>query len=264
LINNLKAYGASALLGEAEKMRFTPEGGRNDQLVRSAFKLGQLMPIGAVSLGQILDVLGSAAQEAGLPNREILYTIRNGAKAGRDRPRMFGHKTNECKEVRTFERDILSHTANQPIRKNVYSSKYIYDAALIETRLLMMPFLPATQCRVLVCLRRAVLTGSPKVVNGFTCIVQTEIAEQAGISRDHVRRCLYEFAQKDLLMMMPDPPQHHSDGKHPKRSTYIILFEWVIAGAVDVIAEKISTVESVTKISTHTQMLEIEFEEVEA
>lgn len=80
-------YGRAALDGEAANVRSTPEGGRNQALVRSAFRCGQLTAAGHLDRGEVEAELRAAALDAGLGERETDRTIRSGFEAGMLEPR---------------------------------------------------------------------------------------------------------------------------------------------------------------------------------
>lgn len=82
-------YYRKALEQEMAEVASTPEGGRNDQLNRSAFNLGQLVPHG-LSEDEVFDSLTAAAHSttgAPMSDTEIERTIRSGIEAGRQQPR---------------------------------------------------------------------------------------------------------------------------------------------------------------------------------
>lgn len=82
-----RRYALSALDREVEMLRSTPEGGRNDQLNRSAFALGQLVGAGALDYDAVVSVLVDAARQIGLGDREIAATVRSGMDDGKADPR---------------------------------------------------------------------------------------------------------------------------------------------------------------------------------
>ncbi len=71
---------------EIRDLRMAPEGTRNAQLNRCAFKLGQLVPH-ALSYHEVESQLHAEAAAIGLAEREIVATIRSGLDAGMDEPR---------------------------------------------------------------------------------------------------------------------------------------------------------------------------------
>ena len=84
---SVPAYGKRALENEAQAVAHAPEGGRNDQLNRSAFALAQLVAGGHLSQTLVESVLLQAGLHAGLRNSECVATIRSGMRAGLQHPR---------------------------------------------------------------------------------------------------------------------------------------------------------------------------------
>lgn len=81
-------YGRKALDGECETVASTREGNRNNQLVTSAFRIGQLVGGGHVDLGDAARALLAAACACGLPDDQgTRGTILRGLNAGRSIPR---------------------------------------------------------------------------------------------------------------------------------------------------------------------------------
>lgn len=80
-------YGMAALRGEMETVANAPEGQRNSRLNKSAFRIGQLVGGGEVSMADAQAFIVSAAQSAGLPEREARKTFQNGVTAGTNHPR---------------------------------------------------------------------------------------------------------------------------------------------------------------------------------
>lgn len=76
----------AAFDGELRDLRLAAEGTRNDQLNRTAFNLGQLVPH-ALNRYEVESVLHNEAMSIGLTDRETLATIRSGIEAGMDEPR---------------------------------------------------------------------------------------------------------------------------------------------------------------------------------
>jgi hypothetical protein len=76
----------AAFDGELRDLRLAAEGTRNDQLNRTAFNLGQLVPH-ALNRYEVESVLQSEAAGIGLTDRETLATIRSGIEAGMEQPR---------------------------------------------------------------------------------------------------------------------------------------------------------------------------------
>lgn len=80
-------YGMTALENECRAMSQTGEGGRNDQLNRSAYALGQLVAGGELTQATVEADLWAAAASAGLDDREIEITMRSGLQKGMESPR---------------------------------------------------------------------------------------------------------------------------------------------------------------------------------
>lgn len=81
-------YGQKALDGECETVAGTVEGGRNNQLVTSAYRLGQLIGGGHLDRGEAARALLAAALRTGLPDDSgTRGTIVRGLDAGRLNPR---------------------------------------------------------------------------------------------------------------------------------------------------------------------------------
>jgi hypothetical protein len=80
-------YGLAALEAELLKIRTAPEGGRNETLNRSTFKLAQLVAGGQLELAQLEAEATAAALQAGLGEQETEDTIASAITAGFRRPR---------------------------------------------------------------------------------------------------------------------------------------------------------------------------------
>lgn len=80
-------YGAKALDEELAAVRRTAEGGRNEQLNRSAFALGQLVAGGELDRALVEAELFAAALACGLTESETKATIRSGLGDGEKEPR---------------------------------------------------------------------------------------------------------------------------------------------------------------------------------
>lgn len=81
-------YADAALRSETFVMSRTGEGGRNDQLNRSAYKLGSLVSAGHLDRDRMVSELWQAARVSGLDDREIGRTLRSGGNAGAATPRV--------------------------------------------------------------------------------------------------------------------------------------------------------------------------------
>jgi hypothetical protein len=80
-------YAAAALRGEADDVRWAPEGTRNNRLNIAAFSMGQLVGAGEIDIAVVKADLTSAAQAAGLEGAEIQATIDSGLADGQTHPR---------------------------------------------------------------------------------------------------------------------------------------------------------------------------------
>ena len=80
-------YAEAALHGELDKLARTGEGGRNEQLNRSAFALGQLVGAGMLDEGTVTATLSDVARAIGLAEGEATKTLASGLKAGKSKPR---------------------------------------------------------------------------------------------------------------------------------------------------------------------------------
>lgn len=80
-------YARAALEKEIDILSRTPEGGRNEQLNKSAFSLGQLVAGGALDRNEVIDRLGDAALSIGLDERGTARTILSGLNSGAKEPR---------------------------------------------------------------------------------------------------------------------------------------------------------------------------------
>jgi hypothetical protein len=81
------SYAQAAFNAEVTQLATTREGGRNHQLNRSAFSLGQLVGAGLLDETNVATQLETAARQIGLPTSEIEKTLRNGLQAGKQKPR---------------------------------------------------------------------------------------------------------------------------------------------------------------------------------
>lgn len=80
-------WGAAALAGELERLRRAAVGTRNDTLNRAAFRLGQIVAVGALDEAEVTDALLAAARAIGLGEAEAARTVRSGLTAGERAPR---------------------------------------------------------------------------------------------------------------------------------------------------------------------------------
>lgn len=81
------SWAQRALDEECRTVSSTGEGGRNQVLVRAAFKVGQIVGAGHLSGAVAADELLSAALSSGLSQRESISTIKRGIDAGIAKPR---------------------------------------------------------------------------------------------------------------------------------------------------------------------------------
>ncbi len=86
-VANGTAYGLAALKGEQGKVLRSRVGERNDQLNRSACKIGSLVASGLLPEHQAAQTLLDTAMAAGLPEQESRKTIQSGLKKGKENPR---------------------------------------------------------------------------------------------------------------------------------------------------------------------------------
>jgi hypothetical protein len=80
-------YGMKALNDECNDLAHTPNGGRNHQLNRAAYLMGQLVAGGELTQSTVESELTDAALRSGLSERETEKTLRSGLDAGMREPR---------------------------------------------------------------------------------------------------------------------------------------------------------------------------------
>ena len=80
-------YAAAALDKELDALARAVEGGRNEQLNKSAFSLGQLVAGGVLNESEVVNKLETVAMAIGLNEREITRTIESGLRGGAKEPR---------------------------------------------------------------------------------------------------------------------------------------------------------------------------------
>ncbi|HEU4544636.1 MAG TPA: AAA family ATPase [Jiangellaceae bacterium] len=83
----IEAWAQAALKGEAETVRNTGKGERNDTLNVSALRLGQIVAGGYLAEKDVVTELTRAARDAGLGKDETKKTIASGLGAGKKEPR---------------------------------------------------------------------------------------------------------------------------------------------------------------------------------
>jgi len=81
------SMGATALREEINRIQYTAEGGRNDQLNRSAFSLFQLADNNQLDRETVRIALQAVGQVVGLPSPEVAATIRSAEASAREKPR---------------------------------------------------------------------------------------------------------------------------------------------------------------------------------
>jgi len=84
---NNSSYAQSALDRECAIVAGVGEGGRNDQLNKSSFNIGQLVAGGELDEHIVVDALLAAARQCGLTAAEATKTIRSGITKGTAHPR---------------------------------------------------------------------------------------------------------------------------------------------------------------------------------
>lgn len=80
-------YGRAAARRVIQDVIHAAEGTRNHTLNQAAFSLGQLVAGGELTEKTVVDALTTAAQQAGLRDREATKTIQSGLAAGAKEPR---------------------------------------------------------------------------------------------------------------------------------------------------------------------------------
>lgn len=83
----VEVYCSTALQAEIDRLATTPEGGRNDQLFKSAASLYQLVAAGELAAHLVEEALSTTARGLGLSDHEIHRTIQSARKAGESQPR---------------------------------------------------------------------------------------------------------------------------------------------------------------------------------
>jgi len=82
------AWAQKALDQELSKLRSAGDGGRNNQLNRSAYALGQIVGAGLLDEQEVENELTRAALSTDLDEKEIAPTVKSGLEAGKKKPRM--------------------------------------------------------------------------------------------------------------------------------------------------------------------------------
>jgi hypothetical protein len=80
-------YANKALNNEIEAIRTTPAGGRNKQLNKSTYYLGQLVAGGLLNEDEVASVMKEAGEGVGLTPAEVQKTVRSGMRKGKEKPR---------------------------------------------------------------------------------------------------------------------------------------------------------------------------------
>ncbi|PYJ11252.1 MAG: hypothetical protein DMF06_03310 [Verrucomicrobia bacterium] len=86
--NGKEKYARVALDRELDALAKSSEGGRNEQLNKSAFSLGQLVASGLLDESEVGEKLENVALAIGLAEQEIRATIRSGLSSGKGQPRI--------------------------------------------------------------------------------------------------------------------------------------------------------------------------------
>jgi Protein of unknown function (DUF3987) len=84
--DDTNGYYQRALCDECSAVASAPAGGRNDQLNKSACKLGHYVPA-HLSEEEVMSALLDSARDSGLPVREAVATIRSGMRKGASEPK---------------------------------------------------------------------------------------------------------------------------------------------------------------------------------
>lgn len=119
-------YGATALARELEELRSTREGGRNDQLNRTAFSIGQLVRAGELP-PDALDAVERVAVDIGLPPHEVESTMRSATAAAERNPRAPRVPRDEPPAVREKPR-------REDVQRNAHALVEELVAQLAETQ----------------------------------------------------------------------------------------------------------------------------------
>lgn len=80
-------YGRRALESELGRLVLVAEGARNDELVKAAYRLGQLVAAGDLAAAEVAGALLVAAARIGLSDTEATATIASGMRSGMLAPR---------------------------------------------------------------------------------------------------------------------------------------------------------------------------------
>jgi hypothetical protein len=87
IVEPAHGYGVKALEGEVGRLAVVGVGSRNDELNRSAFRMGQLVGSGRLDAERAAGDLLTVALRIGLGEREAVATIRSGLANGIAQPR---------------------------------------------------------------------------------------------------------------------------------------------------------------------------------
>jgi len=96
-------YGRAVINGEIRTLAETQEGQRNDALNRSAFKIGQLIRSGEVSLAEAEKDLIKTGEQLGLTPQEVRATVNSGLKKGMSHPRVIQNSGIAVEMTKKFE-----------------------------------------------------------------------------------------------------------------------------------------------------------------
>ena len=140
----MRNYALAALRGEADLLAGTTTGERNNQLYKSAANLGEFVPLGALSEGEIIAELALIADDTGLDLEEIKRTIRSGLKKGKQHPRNIpkAEETDNPKELWEATPDEAEALLNAVMEERGY---VITEAELEAYR---MPSGPKFSCNL--------------------------------------------------------------------------------------------------------------------
>lgn len=228
--NRLDAWMKAIVNDEIKQVRETPEGNRNNRLNLSAFRIGQLLHYG-LDRNPLTQQLTNAALEAGLDSDEATGTIERGITAGEQSPRFLENDSVSQRYILANHITIVipndTKRIDSKIRffsdaENAVAERGIYDTAV------PLKLFSLEQRHALVHIRRAFVTGKPKVIDGFTCIVQTDIMGSSQLGRMTIYRALKFFEKCGLVEKMPNPPRF----KNNNNSTYLKLALCVLTGDV--------------------------------
>lgn len=172
------AYARAALNAELATLAATAEGGRNAQLNKSAFSLGQLVAAGHLDRHEVESALTATALATGLEPSEVRATIRSGIRGGANTPRDIPAQTE------TYEPNVAFTTLDEITGEITETTSPFWDARPVLTHIrrfalarMTSPWsvLGVTLLRTLHCIPPTVtlppLIGGPGSLNLFCAIV---------------------------------------------------------------------------------------------